>query len=71
MFAATDFAPSVKELEGTGVVLHDFDGADEQELTVFAEQQVRMSMLKTCRARGCCSVIDKLHQLHVVVAGTL
>jgi hypothetical protein len=37
-----DFAPSVKELEGTGVVLHDFDGADEQELTVFAEQQVTL-----------------------------
>lgn len=35
-----DFAASVKELDGTGVVLHDFDGADEQELTVFAEQQV-------------------------------
>ncbi len=35
-----DFAASVKELEGSGVVLHDFDGADEQELTVFAEQQV-------------------------------
>ena len=43
---ATDFASSVKELEGNGVVLHDFDGADEQELTVFAEQQARMSILQ-------------------------
>ena len=40
LLCGTDFAASVKDLEGTGVVLHDFDGADEQELTVFAEQQV-------------------------------
>lgn len=37
----------MKELDGTGIVLHDFDGADEQELTVFAEQQASTRLLAT------------------------
>ena len=36
----TDITSSVRQLEGTGLVLHDFDGADDAELSVYMEQKV-------------------------------
>lgn len=35
-----DFTSTVKELSGTGVVLHDFDSTDEAELSVYTDQKV-------------------------------